>query len=132
MDKTTLSVLAFCLGAGGVARAQEMIDLQTLKVLDEERASNDEYNQVAGHFPGVLRSNITAANYDTINSNLTAGNYDTVNSNITAGNYDTVTSNLTAANYDTVNSNVTSSNYGFVDPDQLSRLEQMPSPQTGD
>lgn len=141
MDKTTLSVLAFCFSAGGVAHAQEMINLETLKVLEENQISVEEYREFAERFPGVRKNaSVTDANYDTFNSNLTAGNYNTFNSNITAGNYDTFTSNLTASNYDTFNSNTTSGNYdtfnnsplSSVEIDQIRRMREMPSPQSND
>src|SRR5947199_355017 len=100
MEKTALSVLAFCLGAGGVAHAQEMIDLQTLRVLEENQISLEEYQAVTARFPGAARSIITGGNYDASNSVVTAGNYDAGNSIITAGNYDAGNSILTSSNYD--------------------------------
>src|SRR5436309_891295 len=115
MEKTTLSVLAFCLGAGGVAHAQEMIDLQTLRVLEENQISLEEYQAITERFPG-LSGNI-----------ITAGNYDSGGSVVTAGNYDSGGSVITAGNYDSGGSIVTEGNYSSFDLQLFRQLENMPS-----
>src|SRR5436309_1863222 len=99
MEKTTLSVLAFCLGAGSVAHAQEMIDLQTLKVLEENQISPEEYRAVAARFAGVPGNIVTSGNYESNGSVVTAGNYDSTGSVVTSGNYESDAGILTDANY---------------------------------
>ena len=129
MEKSTLSVLAFCLGASSLAHAQDMVDLQTLKVLEENRISVEDYKRVAERFPQAsFRSTVTASNYDS-NSIVTSGNYDS-NSIVTSGNYDSGNSIITSANYDSGNSILTAGNYEAVDPELLKELIEMPSPQS--
>lgn len=130
MEKSALSVLAFCLGAGGVAHAQEMVDLQNLQVLDEQRIDATEYEKILGG-PNGRSSIITHANYDSNHGILTSANYDSNHGILTSANYDSNHGIITHGNYDSNHGILTAGNYSHLDPETDS-IEEMPAPQAAE
>ena len=111
VNATTLSALAFCFGAAPHASAQTRIDLQRLEVVNENRASEDEFRSLLRVHPKVYYSNGNDSNWTSDGSNVNDGNWTSDGSNLNSGNWTSNGSNLNDGNWVSAGSNMNSGNW---------------------